>query len=106
MDYCHCGSLRDIMDSLNLTLSESEISYVCNSALKGLSYLHTRHIIHRDVKAANILIDKDGIVKLADFGVSESITSTWVSNSIAGTPLWMAPEVCKRQQFSYNVIFS
>lgn len=72
--------------------------------MQALSYLHDQGHIHRDIKAGNILVDSDGSVKLADFGVSASIYESLASSSssssssscfseMAGTPYWMAPEV-------------
>uniref|UniRef100_A0A8C7D2R0 Serine/threonine-protein kinase TAO3 n=1 Tax=Oncorhynchus kisutch TaxID=8019 RepID=A0A8C7D2R0_ONCKI len=71
-------------------LQEVEIAAITHGALQGLAYLHSRNMIHRDVKAGNILLTEPGLVKLADFG-SASIASP--ANSFVGTPYWMAPEV-------------
>uniref|UniRef100_I3JDS9 non-specific serine/threonine protein kinase n=1 Tax=Oreochromis niloticus TaxID=8128 RepID=I3JDS9_ORENI len=71
-------------------LQEVEIAAITHGALQGLAYLHSHNMIHRDVKAGNILLTEPGQVKLADFG-SASIASP--ANSFVGTPYWMAPEV-------------
>ncbi|KAG8597903.1 hypothetical protein GDO81_002425 [Engystomops pustulosus] len=71
-------------------LQEVEIAAITHGALQGLDYLHSRNMIHRDIKAGNILLTEPGQVKLADFG-SASIVSP--ANSFVGTPYWMAPEV-------------
>lgn len=69
-------------------------SYVIK-ILGGLHYLHQSDVVHRDLKAANILTTKNGNVKLSDFGVSLNLRAMErrTKNDIAGTPNWMAPEV-------------
>ena len=65
--------------------------------IQGLEYLHSHKIMHRDIKGANLLVDNNGIVKLADFGASKKLDelATYQSGhqSMKGTPYWMAPEV-------------
>lgn len=62
-----------------------------SQVLQGLLYLHEQGVIHRDIKGANILTTKDGLVKLADFGVATR--SNLGESSVVGTPYWMSPEV-------------
>lgn len=72
MEYCIAGSMADIMQITKKRFNENEIASILQSVLKGLDYLHSHKKIHRDIKAANILLDKEGNAKLADFGVSAS----------------------------------
>ncbi|XP_054715434.1 mitogen-activated protein kinase kinase kinase kinase 5-like [Uloborus diversus] len=93
MEYCGGGSLQDIYH-ISGPLAELQIAYACKETLKGLEYLHSLGMMHRDIKGANILLTDDGDVKLADFGVSAQITATISKRkSFIGTPYWMAPEV-------------
>ncbi|XP_066459302.1 serine/threonine-protein kinase TAO3 isoform X2 [Eleutherodactylus coqui] len=89
MEYC-LGSASDLLEVHKKPLQEVEIAAITHGALQGLDYLHLRNMIHRDIKAGNILLTEPGQVKLADFG-SASIASP--ANSFVGTPYWMAPEV-------------
>ncbi|KAF6738063.1 Serine/threonine-protein kinase TAO3 [Oryzias melastigma] len=89
MEYC-LGSASDLLEVHKKPLQEMEIAAITHGALLGLAYLHSHNMIHRDVKAGNILLTELGLVKLADFG-SASIASP--ANSFVGTPYWMAPEV-------------
>lgn len=67
--------------------------------MQAISYLHDSGIIHRDIKAANIMLCKDGSVKLGDFGVSVQSNKEIEERPFAGSPFWMAPEVAKRLKF-------
>uniref|UniRef100_A0A8C2AZW4 non-specific serine/threonine protein kinase n=1 Tax=Cyprinus carpio TaxID=7962 RepID=A0A8C2AZW4_CYPCA len=89
MEYC-LGSASDLLEVHKKPLQEVEIAAITHGALQGLVYLHSHNMIHRDVKAGNILLTEPGQVKLGDFG-SASIMAP--ANSFVGTPYWMAPEV-------------
>ncbi|KAK8491655.1 hypothetical protein V6N13_111837 [Hibiscus sabdariffa] len=101
MPYMAGGSCLHIMKSdYPEGFEEPFISTVLREVLKALVYLHTHGHIHRDVKAGNILIDSDGAVKLADFGVSACMFDSGdrqrSRNTFVGTPCWMAPEVMQQ----------
>ncbi|XP_067089730.1 serine/threonine-protein kinase 10 [Osmerus mordax] len=103
VEFCPGGALDDIILELERGLSEQQISEVCYQTLQGLSYLHQLHIIHRDLKAGNILLMFDGQVKLADFGVSVKNTHTLQKRTtFIGTPYWMAPEVIQCETSKEN----
>jgi serine/threonine kinase 3 len=101
MELCEPGSIADVMRMLKTTLTENQIRVICGSVLLGLVYLHGRKYIHRDIKAGNILLSKDGIAKIADFGVSAQLSTIHSMRDTAiGAPFWMAPEVIKEEQYN------
>uniref|UniRef100_A0A8D3E0S4 non-specific serine/threonine protein kinase n=1 Tax=Scophthalmus maximus TaxID=52904 RepID=A0A8D3E0S4_SCOMX len=94
IEFCAGGAVDAIMLELERPLTEPQIRVVCRQTLEALIYLHEIKVIHRDLKAGNILLSLDGEVKLADFGVSAKNTKTLQRrDSFIGTPYWMAPEV-------------
>ncbi|KAI8393385.1 Pkinase-domain-containing protein [Radiomyces spectabilis] len=100
MDYAAGGSVRTIMKSG--PIEEKYASVITREVLLALSYLHKNHIIHRDIKAANILLTAEGNVQLCDFGVAgQTSVSSLKRNTFVGTPYWMAPEVI-REGASYD----
>lgn len=83
-------------------LRDSQVSAYTRQILHGLKYLHDRNIVHRDIKCANILVDANGSVKVADFGLAKAIKLNDVK-SCQGTAFWMAPEVVRGKVKGYGL---
>ncbi|KAL0403158.1 UNVERIFIED_CONTAM: Mitogen-activated protein kinase kinase kinase YODA [Sesamum radiatum] len=91
LEYVSGGSIHKILQEYG-KLGESAIRSYTQQILSGLAYLHAKNTVHRDIKGANILVDPNGRVKLADFGMAKHITGQSCPLSFKGSPYWMAPE--------------
>lgn len=103
MEFAVGGSLTSLVRKFE-KLSEPVMRYYTHQILSGLQFLHTRHVVHRDIKGENILIDGHGVAKLADFGCSKGLAD--IANksqngcgTLVGSPYWMAPEVIKNEAY-------
>ncbi|KDR82414.1 hypothetical protein GALMADRAFT_220413 [Galerina marginata CBS 339.88] len=94
LEFCENGSLHNISKRFG-KFPESLVAVYISQVLEGLVYLHDQGVIHRDIKGANILTNKDGTVKLADFGVAAK-TGGAQDGAVVGSPYWMAPEVIEQ----------
>lgn len=103
MEFAVGGSLTSLVRKFE-KLSEPVMRYYTHQILSGLAFLHSRHVVHRDIKGENILIDGHGVAKLADFGCSKGLAD--IANrsqngcgTLVGSPYWMAPEVIKNEAY-------
>jgi mitogen-activated protein kinase kinase kinase len=100
LEYVAGGSIAGMLKQYN-TFQEPLIRNFTRQILEGLSYLHSRNIIHRDIKGANVLVDNRGAVKISDFGVSKKtglsgMGTPGTRTSLQGSVFWMAPEVVRQ----------
>jgi serine/threonine protein kinase len=87
-----------------MTYDEDFISYICYHNIHALNFLHKRMIVHRDIKSDNILYNYKGDVKLADFGLSISLTTEKATiKDTMGTMLYMAPELCAEKDHGCGI---
>lgn len=91
LEFVEGGSLYRVVRKFGV-FSEKLCAIYVKQVLQGLQYLHEQGVIHRDIKGANLLLTKEGHVKLADFGAC-TYAALNKNLTVVGTPFWMAPEI-------------
>jgi len=103
------GDLFSILHNDNIVIEFPHKKKFAIDIVKGMAYLHSQNIIHRDLKTFNLLVTSDWIVKVADFGLAKVINDSVDAQNMTacGTTAWAAPEVLRNQTYSYRAdIFS
>lgn len=91
------GCLTNFIKHYKNKIPDRIIAYIIAEVVKGLTRIHAKRQIHRDIKSDNILLDKKGNIKIADFGYGLQLTADKLNtNGLAGTTAWMAPELIKK----------
>ena len=106
IEYCQYGSIREIIKKgkkKNIFINELEISAIIYMVLKSLVYIHKNNLIDRDIKGRNILVDKDGNIKLCDFGICKTYHKNNMKHLRGGSPYWMAPEVLNKEEYDQTI---
>ena len=99
LEYCEQGDLEGFMEKKKL--SENLSKFYLAQIVLALEYLHSKNVIYRDLKPANILIDRDGNLRLADFGLAKEINESEMSvSTIVGSPAYISPEILAREHIT------
>lgn len=104
MEFIDGGNLYDLIGKDVPKWQESMMAYVCQQSLIALAFMHRKFLMHRDIKSDNILVGRNGVVKLADFGFAAGLTREESKRkSRVGTPYWMAPEVIQQRDYDAKI---
>ncbi|GJW72027.1 serine/threonine-protein kinase STY46-like protein isoform X1 [Tanacetum coccineum] len=106
-EYMPGGSLYEYLHKNHHTSTLPQLVRFAIDVCRGMEYLHKSNIIHRDLKTANLLMDSDNVVKVADFGVARFQNQEGVMTAETGTYRWMAPEIINHQPYDQKAdVFS
>ena len=102
-EYAEKGDFHNYIRKLRLRNKKLSNHWICRFLLQvciGINYLHKNKVIHRDIKASNIYLDKDYNVKIGDFGIAKPFDKVMLANTCIGSPYYMSPELFKEEQYS------
>ena len=99
-EYCKNGDLKNYIYNENLNMCESQILNIMKQIKNGLEYLYKQNIIHRDLKPQNILVTSSLIIKISDFGFAKIYKEGSLTQTVCGSPLYMAPEILTYKQYT------
>jgi len=103
MEYCEYGDLDSYIKNLkknNKHLSENQIWKFFIEICAGLSYMHNKKILHRDMKSSNIFLTKNLDIKIGDLGVAKALKNTLHAHTFIGTPYYLSPEICEEKPYN------
>ena len=101
MEYASHSSLHSFLKAKpGRKLKEDECKYIFKQIVEGIVYLHSKNIIHRDIKLENLLLDEIKTLKIIDFGFSVCVKPDQKINNFCGTPTYMAPEIVSKKEYS------
>merc|ERR1719343_1058275 len=105
MDYCEGGDLRKQIDDARRSrqpIPEEQILRWFVQGMSAIKYIHSKHVLHRDLKSSNFFLSKSGNVKLGDFGIAKVLSCTAArARTQIGTPYYLSPEVCQEKPYTW-----
>lgn len=84
-------------------MSDIECADIYSQVIKGMQYLHSKNIFHRDIKLENIIVQKNQVVKIIDFGFSILVDPNKMLNFFCGTPSYMPPEIVQKKDYKGTI---